>query len=122
VHLTSNDIAPLDVKKIWLEARPSEPVIAVSCHSEADVIAAERASADFAVFGPVFEKRGASETAGIVQLQQACRHQIPVLALGGVTSENAHLCIAAGAGGIAGIRLFQDNDVAAVVTKLRGLK
>lgn len=123
VHLTSNDISPLDVKAIWREAKSAgQPIIAVSCHNEADVIAAESASADFAVFGPVFEKRGATKTAGLDQLRQVCRHRIPVLALGGVTAENAHLCLEAGASGIAGIRLFQENDVAAVVTKLRGLK
>jgi thiamine-phosphate pyrophosphorylase len=121
-HLTSNDISPLHVRKIWPETRPTEPIIAVSCHSEADVIAAESASANFVVFGPVFEKRGATERAGIGQLQEVCRRRIPVLALGGVTTENAHLCIEAGAKGIAGIRLFQENDVARVVTKLRGLK
>jgi thiamine-phosphate pyrophosphorylase len=135
VHLTSNDISPIDAHKIWREARPSEPIVAVSCHSEADIIAAESASdrvaadvhvrpaaADFVVFGPVFEKRGATETAGIDQLRQVCQHRIPVLALGGITAENAHLCIEAGASGIAGIRLFQENDVATMVKKLRGLK
>ena len=134
VHLTSTDISPTDVRKIWFEARPSEPIIAVSCHTESDVIAAEsgsarlaagvhaRPAADFVVFGPIFEKRGATETGGIDQLLQVCSYRVPVLALGGVTEENAHLCIEAGASGIAGIRLFQENDVARVVTKLRGLK
>jgi thiamine-phosphate pyrophosphorylase len=134
VHLTSNDISPQDVRKIWREAQAhAQPIIAVSCHTEAEVIAAEGAPArvaadvhirpaNFVVFGPVFEKRGATETAGIDQLRQVCRHRISVLALGGVTTENAHLCIEAGAKGIAGIRLFQENDVAEVVTKLRGLK
>lgn len=136
VHLTSNDVSPLNVKKIWREARaPAQPVIAVSCHSEAQIIAAESASdrvaadvhvrppnADFVVFGPVFEKRGATETAGIDQLRQVCRHRIPVIALGGVTTENAHLCLKAGASGIAGIRLFQENDAVAIVGILRSLK
>jgi thiamine-phosphate pyrophosphorylase len=124
VHLTSNDISPLDVKKIWRKAQGrGEPIIAVSCHSEADIIAAESASADFVVFGPVFEKRGTTGTlAGLNELRRVCHHRIPVLALGGVTAENAHLCLEAGASGIAGVRLFQENDVAAVVTKLRGLK
>src|SRR5438270_1877695 len=118
VHLTSTDISPVDARKIWREAHASEPIIAVSCHSESDVIAAESASAhvpagvharpaspNFVVFGPVFEKRGATGIAGIDQLRQVCRHRIPVLALGGVTTKNAHLCMEAGARGIAGIRL-----------------
>jgi thiamine-phosphate pyrophosphorylase len=135
VHLTSQDVSRLDVKKIWREAHaPARPIIGVSCHTEAEVIAAENASdrvgadvhvrpaADFVVFGPVFEKRGAKEIERIDQLRRASSHRIPVLALGGVTTENAHLCIEAGASGIAGIRLFQENEVAAVVKKLRGLK
>ena len=125
VHLTSQDISPTDVRKIWHEAQGSaEPIIGVSCHTEAEVIEAERASADFVVFGPVFEKRGAAEilAVGTDELRKVCSYRIPVLALGGITTENAHLCIEAGANGVAGIRLFQDNDVDAVVTKLRGSK
>jgi thiamine-phosphate pyrophosphorylase len=132
VHLTSNDILPADVQSIWREARgPRQPIIAVSCHSEADVIAAESASdrvaagvharpADFVTFGPVFEKRGSTKIADINQLRQVCRRHVPVLALGGVTTDNAHLCIEAGASGVAGIRLFQENDIPTVVTQLRG--
>jgi thiamine-phosphate pyrophosphorylase len=133
VHLTSNDISPKDVRKIWREADgPQKPIVAVSCHSEADVIAAESGwdrvaagvharPADFVVFGPVFEKQG-STAAGLDELQKISRHRIPVLALGGVTTENSCFCIEAGASGIAGIRLFQENEIAAVVTKLRAVK
>jgi thiamine monophosphate synthase len=32
---------------------------------------------------------------------------------------NAQACIAAGAAGVAGIRLFQENDIATVVSTLR---
>jgi thiamine-phosphate pyrophosphorylase len=124
VHLTSRDISPADVRKVWREANASEPLIAASCHSEADVIAAKNAAADFVVLGPVFEKSGTEgmPVNGIEQLRQACRHGIPVFALGGVTTANAHLCVEAGASGLAAIRLFQEDDVAAVVRKLRVLQ
>jgi thiamine-phosphate pyrophosphorylase len=70
----------------------------------------------------VFEKKDspATEAAGLDQLREACRQKIPVLALGGITLENAAACIHAGAAGIAAIRLFQENDVAEVVRRLRG--
>jgi thiamine-phosphate pyrophosphorylase len=104
VHLRSSDISPKDVRKIWREANGTEdPVVAVSCHTEAEVIAAKKSGANFVVFGPVFEKLELAEihVAGLQALRSACRHDIPVLALGGVTLANAHSCVDAGAAGIA---------------------
>jgi thiamine monophosphate synthase len=40
--------------------------------------------------------------------------------LGGVTAENAAWCTDAGAKGVAGIRLFQENNLDTTVAKLRG--
>jgi thiamine-phosphate pyrophosphorylase len=101
------------------------PIIGVSAHSVAEVASAEAHGADFAVFAPVFEKGGAVNSEGLEQLRQICHRgesaqpPLPVLALGGITLENARQCVEAGAAGIAAIRLFQQNDVHALVKTLR---
>jgi thiamine-phosphate pyrophosphorylase len=126
VHLRSDDISPREVGVIWkcgagAPARansPQDPLIAVSCHSPAEVAQAAADKATFAVFAPVFEKKHANPT-GLAALQKACEAKIPVLALGGITLANAQSCFAAGASGVAAIRLFQDNDIAEIVRCLR---
>jgi thiamine-phosphate pyrophosphorylase len=77
--------------------------------------------ATFAVFAPIFEKKDAPGTqpAGLAPLRVACQANIPVLALGGITLQNAHSCLKAGAAGIAAIRVFQENEIAEVVKLLR---
>ncbi len=124
VHLRSNDISPIVVRNIW--ARPGEDAlervtVGVSCHTPAEVVQAAHEGADFVVFGPIFEKKPVqgSQTAGLDGLREACRGKIPVLALGGITTQNAGDCIGAGAAGVAGIRLFQENEIGKVVGALR---
>jgi thiamine-phosphate pyrophosphorylase len=116
VHLRSNDIFPQDVRAAWPQSG-ADPIIAVSCHSPAEVAQASANAATFAVFGPVFEKRG-SHSAGLELLRESCQAKIPVVALGGVTLANAQSCLAAGAAGVAAIRLFQENDIASVVKRM----
>ncbi len=129
VHLRSEDISQEEVRGIWSscgagtparELSPRGPLIAVSCHSPAEVAQAAASKATFAVFAPVFEKKDA-QPAGLALLEQACRTSIPVLALGGITLANARSCLEAGAAGIAAIRLFQENNIAEVAQHLRNL-
>ena len=129
VHLRADDVSPVEVRAGWKrgagapyrEISPRDSVIAVSCHSPEEVVQAAANQATFAVFAPVFEKQGAPGTSptGLDALRQACRARIPVLALGGVTLRNAESCRQAGAAGIAAIRLFQENDIGAIVRELR---
>lgn len=129
VHLRAEDVSPQSVRQSWYAAgeqtqgRRPKPLIAVSCHSQEDVARAAANRADFAVFAPVFEKKDARESvaAGLDGLRKACGEKIPVLALGGITLENAGSCLRAGAAGIAGIRLFQENEISTIMRALRGL-
>jgi len=133
VHLRAIDVAPHEVRQV-LEVSAHRPpitdrfLVASSCHTAADVFHAESDAADFAVFAPVFEKRDApvfekkdKQPTGLAALREACRAKIPVLALGGVTVENAASCLNAGAAGIAAIRLFQENKIEDVARALRAL-
>jgi thiamine-phosphate pyrophosphorylase len=82
-------------------------LVGVSTHSVAEAIAAEEAAADFVVFGPVFPTPGKTPV-GLGELKRVVDAVgIPVFAIGGITAENAWQAIGAGAGGIAGIRMFQ---------------
>lgn len=125
VHLRSDDLSPREIRAVWATAARNQkrgtrnPIVGVSCHTVAEVVRAASAGADFAVFGPVFEKSGVVAPGGLALLRRACRERIPVLALGGVTLENARACVEAGAAGIAAIRLFQQSDIAEVVRRLR---
>ncbi len=117
VHLRSDDIAASDARAI--ANRRDRFVVAVSCHTEEQVRSAWSHGADFAVFAPVFEKEGKSGC-GLSALKEACKIAPGfVIALGGVTMENARSCQRAGAAGVAGIRLFQEEAVATVVASLK---
>ncbi len=126
VHLPSDDISASDARAVWSSALARNSkletrnfVIAVSCHTAEEVRLAESQGADFAVFGPVFEKVGTSLSTGLDALHRACLGHMPVLAIGGVTLENARACVAAGAAGIAAIRLFQQNNISEIVGSRR---
>lgn len=107
VHLPAEAVAPSRLRSI----APPGVVIGVSCHNVADLALAAREGADFAVFGPVFaplSKASSLPPVGLAALKAAASQvAIPVLALGGITSENAAFCEQAGASGVAGITIFQ---------------
>jgi thiamine-phosphate pyrophosphorylase len=87
--------------------RPWVKVLGVSTHTIQEAIDAQKNHADFIVFGPVFDSPGKTAV-GLEPLRRVVASvSIPVLAIGGITRANAESVLAAGAAGIAGIRLFQ---------------
>jgi thiamine-phosphate pyrophosphorylase len=122
VHLPANDLSASEARAIFTQAGVASPIIAVSTHSATELAYAEAHGADFAVFGPVFEKDVKAVSDGLNKLREACskpNRSMPVLALGGITTDNAQQCIEAGANGIAAIRLFQENSVVEIAQRLK---
>ena len=121
LHLPSDSVPVAAVRsgigKHW--------IVGVSCHNEQDVADAAAGGADYVLVGPVFEtpSKPGARGMGLSGLQSICqRASIPVFALGGVDLTNAAACVAAGASGIAGIRLFQNaTDLTEVCRQIRSL-
>jgi hypothetical protein len=81
----------------------------ISCHGLADLQSAELAGYDYAFLSPVFSTatHPDAQALGLASLREAvAKVQLPVIALGGVTLDNAHQCLQAGAAGWAAIRSF----------------
>jgi thiamine-phosphate pyrophosphorylase len=107
VHLRDGAVSPRVIRGI----APRGFMVTVACHDAAAVFRAADEGADYAVLAPVFaplSKVSASPPLGLDALRAiTARAQIPVIALGGITAENAPMCMDAGAAGIAGITLFR---------------
>jgi thiamine-phosphate pyrophosphorylase len=121
VHLTTQSIPVSTIRKTF----GPDFLIGASTHSIEEAAFASEGRADFAVIGPVFEtssKREYGHPLGLEALADASRRlaPFPLLALGGVSIENAQRCLDAGAGGVAGISLFADPErLKSVVDSIR---
>lgn len=89
-------------------------LIGASVHSVDEYRRAATEGATFATLGPIFatpSKQAYGAPLGLDVLAQACEcASIPVFALGGIDLENYRSCLAAGAAGIAAIRLYQSRE------------
>jgi thiamine-phosphate pyrophosphorylase len=118
VHLSENGIPVSDACRLRDDffsspAEKSDFLVGVSCHSVGAAMGAARAGADYIYFSPIFytpSKANYGPPQGLERLATVCRMvSIPVIAIGGISAENAAGCFEAGAAGVAAIRLFQES-------------
>lgn len=101
VHLGQKDMAIADARRL---AGPGL-VIGISAESLADAVQAEAEGADYIGISPVFATTTKKDAAaplgldGIRRIRAAVR--LPLVAIGGITLENAESVISAGADGLA---------------------
>ena len=100
VHLTERSMPVGAARRILGDSA----LIGVSAHSVEGALAAEGEGADFVLFGPVFHTASHPDAAPVGPRalgHVVSRVGIPVFALGGIAPENAAVCIACGAAGVA---------------------
>jgi thiamine-phosphate pyrophosphorylase len=119
VHLSENGIPVSEACRLrddFFSSRSKKRdfLVGVSCHSLGASLGAARAGADYIYFSPIFNtpsKANYGPPQGLDRLAAICRDlEIPVIAIGGISTENAESCLQAGAAGVAAIRLFQESS------------
>lgn len=116
VHLTSNQVADV------AELRSRGLLVGRSTHSIAELLAAGEEGCDYAFFSPVYRSGSKPDLdgQGVDALRAACLvSTIPVLALGGVTSQRVESVRRAGAFGVAALGPFAAEDAATTVREYR---
>jgi thiamine-phosphate pyrophosphorylase len=100
VHVGHEDLSPDDARKVVGTA-----LIGVSTHNDAQGLAADAGAADYVAIGPVFATSTKADTEPVVGLEGVRRARRltrkPLVAIGGITRENARSVIDAGADSVA---------------------
>ena len=117
VHLGQDDMPPEAARQLL----GPDAVIGYSTHNIEQAIAATKLPIDYLAIGPIFATTTKSDTAPIVGLAglRAVRQEIgtfPLVAIGGITRENAREVIQAGADSVAGISAFLSDPTAITKT------
>ena len=105
VHLTSLQFEEIQTAKM------SGLFVVISCHTEAEVLCAEKSGADAVTYSPIFSTPNKGEPKGLAELQRMVdKISLPIIALGGITtSEQVKAVEETGCFGFASIRYFVEN-------------
>jgi thiamine-phosphate pyrophosphorylase len=101
VHVGQDDLMPRDVRRLI----GSEPMLGLSSHDMQQLCAAGGEPVDYVAFGPVFRtvsKQNPDPVVGLDEIRR-CRPLLekPLVAIGGITLENARSVLEAGADSLA---------------------
>ena len=103
VHLGQEDLSPNVVRKLM----GSKAIIGYSTHNIAQALEARSLPLDYLAIGPIFSTTTKADTApvlglkGLHTVRQALDCPIPLVAIGGITTQNALDVIEAGADSVA---------------------
>ncbi len=111
VHLGQDDMPPAPARKLLGPGA----VIGYSTHNIEQAIAAMKLPIDYLAIGPIFATTTKSDTAPVLGLEglRAVRREIgafPLVAIGGISRENARQVIEAGADSVAVISALLSNS------------
>ena len=123
VHVGQDDLSPADVRLALATSGYTRPfVVGVSAHTEEQIRAADASVADYLAIGPVFATRTKADAAPVVGLEGVRRARAltrkPLVAIGGITRENAAAVRNGGADAVAVISgLFVDGQTVEATTR-----
>jgi thiamine-phosphate pyrophosphorylase len=120
VHLGQEDLSPRDARR----ALPARALLGLSTHDDTQVEAAAGEPVDYVAIGPVFPTRTKADARPAVGLEGVrsarARTRLPLVAIGGITADNARAVIESGADGVAVLSaVLTGDDVEAAVRRLR---
>lgn len=103
VHVGHRDMPPDAVRRVFGAAVGA--MVGVSTHTEEQVAAADASTADYIAVGPVFRTGSKADAEPVIGLEGVRRARAltkkPIVAIGGITRENASAVIEAGADSVA---------------------
>lgn len=101
LHLGQDDLPPREARKILGD----DAVVGFSTHSEEQLRAAANEPVDYLALGPIFATRSKARPDPVVGLENLARWRTltdrPLVAIGGITRENAQDVLRAGADSVA---------------------
>jgi thiamine-phosphate pyrophosphorylase len=119
VHLGQEDLPVADARKLL----GPDKIIGTSTHNLSQALEAQRSSADYVAIGPIYKTTSKEKPDPLVEWEElkAIRKQVtkPLVAIGGITTENAGRLFELGVNSVAVIRdLLNARDISSKVHEL----